>query len=86
SYTSGAKDGTAAYKRVLSTYKAIRAAEVPPAPPPAPVPAPTPAPVPAPVPPPVPTDTTMHPIAFVPSPDVDINTELVPAWGTGAIP
>jgi len=86
SYISGAKDTSAAFKRVLSTYKAIRAAEVPPAPPPAPVPAPTPAPVPAPVPPPVPTDTTLHPIAFVPSPDVDINTELVPAWGTGAIP
>lgn len=27
SYTSGAKDTSAAYKRVLSTYKAIRAAE-----------------------------------------------------------
>ena len=51
SYISGAKDGTAAYKRVLSTYKAIRAAEVPPAPPPAPVPAPSPPP--APVPPPI---------------------------------
>lgn len=46
SYTSGAKDGSAAFKRVLAAYKAIRAAEVPPAPPPAPVPAPTPAPVP----------------------------------------
>lgn len=89
-YLSGSKDGTAAFKRVLSTYKAIRAEEVPPAPPPAPeptptpAPAPTPAPSPAPVPPP--TDTTLHPLAFVPSPDVDINTELVPAWGTGAIP
>lgn len=56
SYTSGAKDGTAAFKRLYSTYKAIRAAEVPPAPPP-PSPAPTPAPSPAPVPPPV--DTTI---------------------------
>ena len=83
-YLSGSKDGTAAYKRVLSTYKAIRAAEVPPAPPPAPVPVPVPPPPPAPVPPPV--DTTLHPLAFVPSPDVDINTELVAAWGTGAIP
>jgi len=39
-----------------------------------------------PAPTPVPVDTTLHPLAFVPSPDVDINTELVPAWGTGAIP
>lgn len=96
SYTSGAKDTSAAFKRVLAAYKAIRAAEVPPAPPPsppapppAPVPAPAPAPSPAPPPPPSPppaVDTTLHPLAFVPSPDVDINTELVPAWGTGAIP
>lgn len=28
SYTSGAKDGTAAFKRLYSTYKAIRAAIV----------------------------------------------------------
>lgn len=49
SYLTGAKDGTAAYKRVLSTYKAIRAAEVPvppPAPPPPPVPPPSPPPPP----------------------------------------
>ena len=31
SYTSGAKDTSAAFKRLYSTYKAIRAAEVPPA-------------------------------------------------------
>jgi len=29
SYLTGGKDGTAAFKRVLSAYRAIRAAEVP---------------------------------------------------------
>lgn len=77
SYISGAKDTTAAYKRVLSTYKAIRGAEVPPAPPPPPVPPPSPPPAPPPV------DTfPLTPIAS----NFDVNSELVPAWGTGAIP
>jgi len=86
SYISGAKDTSAAYKRVLSTYKAIRAAEVPPAPPPAPVPAPTPAPVPAPVPPPVidPAIPTSG-LAMV-SDGLDVASLLVKSWGTGAIP
>jgi len=86
SYISGAKDGTAAYKRVLSTYKAIRAAEVPPAPAPAPVPAPTPAPSPAPVPPPVidpNVPTTGLPVV---ADGLDVNAFLQPSWGTGAIP
>lgn len=77
-YTSGAKDGIAAAKRVLSTYKAIRAAEVPPAPPPPPVPPPSPPPPPVDV---IPTPG-LAPIAS----NFDVNSELVPAWGTGAIP
>ena len=68
SYISGAKDTTAAYKRVLSTYKAIRGAEVPPAPPPPPVPPPSPPPAPPPV------DTfPLTPIAS----NFDVNSELV---------
>lgn len=83
SYTSGAKDGTAAFKRLYSTYKAIRAAEVPPAPPPAPVPAPSPPP---PVPPPVidpAIPTTGLPMV---ADGLDVASLLVKSWGTGAIP
>ena len=75
-YISGAKDGTAAFKRVLVTYKAIRAAEVPTPPPPPPAPPPS---------PPPPSGEVLHPIAAIPS-NFDVASELVPAWGTGAIP
>lgn len=75
-YISGTKT-SAASRRVEATYRAIRAAEAPTPPPEPPAPPPS---------PPPPTGTVLHPIAFVPSPDVDINAELVPAWGTGAIP
>lgn len=76
-YISGAKDGTAAYKRVLSTYKAIRAAEA--VPPPAPPPAP---------PPPAPPPPDVIPTPGVdPVPDgLDVASLLTPSWGTGAIP
>ncbi len=83
SYTSGAKDGTAAFKRLYSTYKAIRAAEVPPAPPPAPVPAPSPPP---PVPPPV-IDPAIPTTGLAMVADgLDVNAYLQNSWGTGAIP
>ena len=79
SYTSGAKDGTAAYKRVKATYVAIRAAEVPPPPPPPPPP-----PSPPPAPPPVEVIPTpgLDPVAD----GLDVNAFLQPSWGTGAIP
>ena len=73
SYASGAKDASAAFQRVLTAYKAIRAAETPPAPPPAPVPPPSPPPA------------TGVELPLVPS-NFDINAELVPTWGTGVIP
>jgi len=83
SYISGAKDTSAAYKRVLSTYKAIRAAEVPPAPPPPPVPAPSPPP---PVPPPV-IDPAIPTTGLAMVADgLDVNAYLQNSWGTGAIP
>ena len=75
-YILGAKDGTAAFKRVLVTYKAIRAAEVPTPPPPPPAPPPS---------PPPPSGEVLYPIAAIPS-NFDVTSELVPAWGTGAIP
>ena len=84
SYTSGAKDTSAAFKRVLATYKAIRAAEVPPAPPP-PAPVPAPAPAPSPAPPPVDTAIPTSGLTDIPS-NFDVNSELVKSWGTGAIP
>lgn len=94
-YITGAKDGTAAFKRLRDTYVAIRAAEqtpaLPPSPPPVPVPPPPvpppPAPEPAPVPPPAPVPEVI-PIAgltSIPS-NFDIATELKPTWGTGQIP
>lgn len=78
---------TAASKRLEAAYKAIRAAEVPPAPPPpAPVPAPTPAPAPPPSPPPVidpAIPTTGLPMV---ADGLDVPSLLVKSWGTGAIP
>ena len=84
-YKTGATS-TAASRRVETTYRAIRAAEVPPPPPPAPpapppVPAPTPAPVPPPIDPAIPT--TGLPMV---SDGLDVNAFLQPSWGTGAIP
>lgn len=78
-YISGAKDGTAAFKRVLVTYKAIRAAEVPIPPPPPP--APPPSPPPPVIDPAVPT-TGLPMVAD----GLDVPSLLVKAWGTGAIP
>ncbi len=91
SYTSGAKDGSAAYKRVLDTYKAIRAAEVaPPAPVPAPVPPPEPSPpppahVPAPTPAPAPSPAPSP--APVPPPVIDpaIPTTGLPMVADGLV-
>ena len=81
-YISGAKDGTAAFKRVKTTYVAIRAAEVPPVP----VPPPAPPPSPPPTPPPPPPEVIPTPgLASIPS-NFAIKTELKPSWGTGAIP
>ena len=78
---------TAASKRLEAAYKAIRAAEVSPAPPPpAPVPAPTPAPSPPPAPPPVidpAIPTTGLPMV---ADGLDVASLLVKSWGTGAIP
>lgn len=77
---------TAASKRLEAAYKAIRAAEVSPAPPPAPVPAPTPAPAPPPSPPPVidpAIPTTGLPMV---ADGLDVASLLVKSWGTGAIP
>lgn len=84
---------TAASKRLETAYRAIRAAEVippiippsSPPPPPAPPPAPVPAPAPAPVPPPVDTNVPTTGLAPIAS-NFDVNSELVPAWGSGAIP
>lgn len=74
-YISGAKT-SAASRRVEATYRAIRAAEVPTPPPPPPAPPPS---------PPPPSGEVLHPIAAIPS-NFDVASELVPAWGTGAIP
>lgn len=77
SYLTGAKDTTAAHKRVLSTYKAIRAAEVPVPPPPPPVPPPAPPPSPATIPTPG--------LAMVPD-GLNVPALMTPSWGSGAIP
>lgn len=78
---------TAASKRLETAYRAIRAAEVPPPPPPAPVPVPVPPPPPPPAPVPPPVDTNVPTTGLAPiASNFDVNSELVPAWGTGAIP
>lgn len=72
-YLSGARDNTTAFKGALSAYKAVRAAEQPPAP--MPMPAPPPAPS-------FPTVATNPPIAD----NFATATGVQPAWGSGVLP
>lgn len=75
-YISGAKT-SAASKRVETTYRAIRAAEVPTPPPPPPAPPPSPPPPPGVIPTP-----GLDPVAD----GLDVASLLTPSWGAGAIP